>query len=443
MLTVKTANRHKTSDWLTATIEEVSEKVAMGPFGSSIKVDTFVPQGIPIISGQHLRGFRVDDKPGFNFITNEHAQRLSNANVVRGDVIFTHAGNIGNVSYIPATSMFERYIVSQRQFYVRCDTTKIIPEFLTLYFKSREGQHQLLANTSQVGVPSIAQPVSYLRTIVVPVPPLPEQRRIAHILGTLDDKIELNRGMNETLEEMARAVFKDWFVDFGPVRAKMEGREAYLPEEIWRLFPDRLVESELGLVPEGWGVRRVGDVIQVNPKRSLTRGAVAPYLAMANMPTKGHSPIEVVDRPFGSGMRYSNGDTLVARITPCLENGKTAYVDFLDDGQIGWGSTEYIVLRPEPPIPAQFAYCLARSADFRDFAVHNMSGTSGRQRVSGDAISGYQLVVPVDLGIPEAFGQLVEPLFAQASRNSRQSRTLAQKRDGLLPELVSGEVKHG
>ena len=90
--------------------------------------------------------------------------------------------------------------------------------------------------------------------------PLCEQRRIAHLLGTLDDKIELNRRMNETLEDMARAIFKDWFVDFGPVRAKMAGREPYLPEEIWRLFPERLVESELGEVPEGWGVKTVDDL---------------------------------------------------------------------------------------------------------------------------------------------------------------------------------------
>ena len=275
----------------------------------------------------------------------------------------------------------------------------------------------------------------------IKLPPLSEQRGIAHILGTLDDKIELNRRMNGTLEEMARAIFKDWFVDFGPVRAKMEGRDAYLPEEIWRLFPDRLVESELGEVPEGWGVKRLGEVCEINPRRSLKKGAVAPYLAMSNMPTKGHSPVNVVDRPFGSGMRYKNGDTLVARITPCLENGKTAYVDFLNDGQIGWGSTEYIVMRPDPPIPTWFAYCLARGGDFRDFAVHNMSGTSGRQRVSGDAISSYRLAVPVELGIPEAFGRLVEQLFVQAFQNSRQSRTLVDHRDAMLPRLVSGKVK--
>ena len=207
-------------EWPTATIEDISEKVAMGPFGSSIKVSTFVPDGVPIISGQHLHGVRVDDSPGFNFISYEHAQRLANANVRRGDVIFTHAGNIGQGAYIPAQSEFDRYVISQRQFYMRCKRSKAIPEFIALYFTSPEGQHQLLANSSQVGVPAIARPVTYLRTIEIPLPSLPEQRAIAHILGTLDDKIELNRRMNETLEAMARALFKSWFVDFDPVRAK-------------------------------------------------------------------------------------------------------------------------------------------------------------------------------------------------------------------------------
>ncbi len=222
---------HSKLKWPVSTIEEVSEKVAMGPFGSAIKVETFVPDGVPIISGKHLHGAKVDDTSGFNFITEEHAQKLANANVQRGDVVFTHAGNIGQVAYIPEHSEFSRYIISQRQFYMRCNRSKVIPEFLTAYFRSHEGKHKLLANTSQVGVPSIAQPVTYLRTIEIPVPPLPEQRAIAHILGTLDDKIELNRRMNETIETMAQTLFKSWFVDFDPVRAKMTLKQHHSPPQ--------------------------------------------------------------------------------------------------------------------------------------------------------------------------------------------------------------------
>ena len=235
----------------------------MGPFGSSIKVETFVPDGIPIISGQHLNGFRVQDSPGFNFISREHAKRLENSNVRRGDVIFTHAGNIGQVAYVPDDSAFERYVVSQRQFYLRCDEDQVLPEFITMYFKSPEGQHQLLANTSQVGVPAIARPVTYLRTIVVPLPPLEEQRAIARVLGALDDKIELNRRMSETLEEMARALFRSWFVDFDPVRAKAEGRPSGLPPDLDALFPASFEASELGEIPAGWEVTSVYESAEV------------------------------------------------------------------------------------------------------------------------------------------------------------------------------------
>ena len=281
-----------------------------------------------------------------------------------------------------------------------------------------------------------------LENIEAALPDLSEQRAIAHILGTLDDKIELNRRMNETLEEMARVLFKSWFVDFDPVRAKMEGRDTGLPPDVADLFPDRLVESELGEIPEGWEVVPLPEMIEVNPPRSLRKGEVAPYLDMANMPTRGHVPGTVIDRPFGSGMRFTNGDTLVARITPCLENGKTAYVDFLPHDRIGWGSTEYIVMRPMPPLPNEFAYCLARSAGFREFAIQNMTGTSGRQRVPAQVLSQFLFPSPSE-PIATRFGKVVQPLFTRASKAVRESRTLAALRDTLLPKLVSGELRVG
>jgi type I restriction enzyme S subunit len=156
--------------WEVKALGEVAERVAMGPFGSSIKVDTFVVEGIPVISGQHLWGIMLNDL-NYNFVTPEHADKLSNANVYRGDVVFTHAGSIGQVAWIPESSKYERYVISQRQFYMRCDLAKVCPSYVVYYFSSPEGQHKLLANTSSSGVPSISRPVTYLRSIQMPVPP--------------------------------------------------------------------------------------------------------------------------------------------------------------------------------------------------------------------------------------------------------------------------------
>ena len=155
--------------WEVRCIEDIAERVAMGPFGSSIKVSTFIDEGIPVISGQHLGGILLEDGE-YNFVTETHADNLANANVKRGDIVFTHAGSIGQACYVPPTSQFERYVISQRQFYMRCDTSKISPLFVVHFFKTPEGQHQLLANTSSTGVPSIARPVTYLRSIELCIP---------------------------------------------------------------------------------------------------------------------------------------------------------------------------------------------------------------------------------------------------------------------------------
>ncbi len=299
-------------------------------------------------------------------------------------------------------------------------------------------QLHTIAEHSTSAYPSI-RPADIER-LTLNLPPLSEQRAIAHILGALDDKIELNRRMNETLEAMARALFQSWFVDFDPVRAKMEDRDTGLPKSITALFPDRMSESELGLIPDEWKILPLPQLIEINPRRSLRKGEVAPYLDMANMPTKSHVPHAVVDRQFGSGMRFINGDTLVARITPCLENGKTAYVDFLQHDEIGWGSTEYIVMRPMPPLPNEFAYYLARSTRFREFAIQNMTGTSGRQRVPAAALSQFLLPAPPK-PIAESFGKFVRPLAKRVNEAESESRILATLRDTLLPKLISGEIR--
>lgn len=312
----------------------------------------------------------------------------------------------------------------------------VCPEFVYYWLEANKAELERHASGSTFRELS----GSSLKQIRIPLPKEFEQRAIAHILGTLDDKIELDRRMNETLESIARALFKSWFVDFGPVRAKAEGRDPGLPQPLADLFPARLVDSELGEIPDGWKVVPLPKAIEVNPIRSLRKGQVAPYLDMANMPTQGHTPDAVIDRPFGSGMRFVNGDTLVARITPCLENGKIAYVDFLQKGQVGWGSTEYIVLRPKPPLPEEFAYCLARTDSFREFAIQSMTGSSGRQRVPAESLTYYLLAV-APKEIAKAFGALLRPFFVRATAAVRESRNLASLRDTLLPKLISGELR--
>ena len=293
----------------------------------------------------------------------------------------------------------------------------------------------LISGTTQ---PLITQSAVKEQTILFPL--LPEQRAIAHILGTLDDKIELNRRMNETLEAMAQALFKSWFVDFDPVRAKAAGRDTGLPKEISDLFPDRFEESALGEIPRGWKVSTVGKSFELNPIERIQKGKITSYIEMASIPTVGSYPNTPIKRPFSSGSKFRNGDTLLARITPCLENGKTAFIQLLSDHEVGWGSTEFIVIRPREPFPKEFGYLYARDNAFRNHAIQSMCGTSGRQRVQEDSIAAFKIVEP-DSKILKFFGMLVQKWFQTIKLNSEQIFALTQTRELLLPKLLKGEIQ--
>lgn len=162
-------------EWNYLSIGEIAEKVAMGPFGSNIKVSTFVESGVPIISGNHLRGYFLEE-PSYNYITEAHAEKLKNSIVYPKDIVFTHAGNIGQVAMIPDGCEYPYYVLSQRQFYLRCNTMMVAPEYVLLFFHSKQGQHELLSYANQTGVPSIAQPASNLKKICLPIPPISEQK---------------------------------------------------------------------------------------------------------------------------------------------------------------------------------------------------------------------------------------------------------------------------
>jgi type I restriction enzyme S subunit len=417
-------------------IEEIAEVMGDAPFGSSLKNDDYTESGALVVQGKNIQG-RRSDWTDRRYVSSAKYGSLPRSHCFPGDLIFPKVGTIGKVGILTPCEGVSEYLLSTNTMRLRTDESKANRDYVYYFFSSTQVVNLILAINSKS-----VQPVfnfTTLKNFEIEIPPIAEQRAIGHILGRLDDKIELNRRINETLEAIARGIFKSWFVDFDPVRAKMEGREPGLPKDIADLFPDRFENSELGEIPGGWCIAALPEIIEINPPRLLKKGQVAPYLDMANMPTQGHSPDLVVERPFGSGMRFINGDTLVARITPCLENGKTALVDFLEDGQVGWGSTEYIVLRPKPLLPEEFAYCLARSDEFREFAIQSMTGTSGRQRVPPEALSHFLMIRPPN-ELAEIFGRTVKPLFTRAHTAAEESHTLAALREALLPKLLSGEI---
>ena len=393
--------------------------------------------GYPYVGIPQIKDGRID-LDGARCISHEHFREWTRrASPQPFDIVLSRRCNPGDTGFVSPD--FVEFALGQNLVLLRSNGEEVLKPFLRWLVRSPQWWTQV-SKYINVGAVFDSLKCVDIPGFRLPVPPLPDQRAIAHMLGTLDDKIELNRRMNATLEAMARALFRSWFVDFDPVRAKMGGRDTGLPKEVADLFPDRLVDSEQGEIPEGWPLVPLPELIEVNPSRALRRGRIAPYLDMANMPTRSHAPDSVVQRPFNSGMRFANGDALVARITPCLENGKTAYVDFLRDGETGWGSTEYIVMKSSPPLPGEFAYLLARSGRFREFAIQNMSGTSGRQRVPAAALAKFTIPAP-PAPVATAFGQAVSVFLRRARAAVDECRVLANCRDALLPKLVGGELR--
>lgn len=425
------------SDWRSLTLGEACKRgggdIQTGPFGSQLHASDYVTVGIPSIMPQNIGDNRINED-GIARIMPKDAERLSRYLVRPGDIVYSRRGDVERLALIRQEQ--DGWLCGTGCLRVRLGKNGPDPVFVSHYLGHPLVREWIVRHAHGATMPNLN--TSILSDCPLLLPPLPEQRAIAHILGTLNDKIELNRKQNETLEAMARALFKDWFVDFAPVRARMEEGEPYLPDEIWKLFPDRLDEDGK---PHGWRIVPASELIEFNPTEPLPKGTPAPYLDMASLPTAGAWPEEPVLRPFGSGMRFRNGDTLLARITPCLENGKTAFVQCLPDGTVGWGSTEFIVMRPKAPVPAEFGYLLARDVAFREHATRSMTGTSGRQRAQSDSVAAFKVAAPADTRVWEAFARLIAPIFQSIKANAEMSANLAILRDTLLPRLISGETR--
>jgi type I restriction enzyme S subunit len=442
-------------EWPRATMDELKavspNAIAMGPFGSRIRTENFVPVGVPVIRGNNLNAERFLDDD-FVYLTEEKANELRSANAFPLDIVVTHRGTLGQVGIIPPASKHPRYVVSQSQMKVTIDEGKADPFFVFYYLRSPEGQHQLLSNSSQTGVPAIASPTRALKSITVTYPPLPEQRAIAHVLRTLDDKIELNRRMNETLEVIARTTFKSWFLDFDPVRAKAEGRDAGLPGHIAALFPDSLEESELGEIPTGWNARRIEDVAE--------RVGMGPFGSSIKVETFVAEGVPVISGQHLHGFMMDDNtfNFITFDHAERLKNANVGRGDvvFTHAGNIGQAAyipensryERYVISQrqffmrcdPEQVTPSFIAlYFRSPAGQHQLLANASPSGVPSIARPV-TYLRSIQLIIPPKPLIG-AFEQLVQPMLLRFRWNLDESRALATLRDTLLPKLVSGELR--
>lgn len=380
-------------------LSEVITDIAAGPFGSNLKVSCFVDDGFPIIDGANLKGMKVTDNIT-KYVTEEKARSLHRSITKRNDVVVTISGTLGQIAYIPFDSKYEEYLCSQRQFRVTFDTTKVYVPYLVFYFHTYEGQNKILSFANQVGVPALSQPLKNFRQIEISIPTLKEQKKIASIIESINGKIERNTAINDNLEATAQAYFDSLFFD----------------------------ESEPNCT--------LADIALVNPVRPLAKGVEARYFEMATLPTNGCIPTGDFIKPYNGGVRFINGDTLIARITPCLENGKAAYINILEDNEVAFGSTEYIVFASKGNMPSSFYYFLIRNAKFVTFALQFMNGSSGRQRVSGEELASFPLCRPSCENL-EAFDKVASLVLEQMKDNTYEIQKLKQLQEVIAATISS------
>ena len=369
-------------------------------------------------------------------ITPKLADKLGNAIVHADDLVFPHRGSIGLVGIVPRNNT-ERYALSSSLMKLTCDRKLVEPLFLFYFFRSADGRHELLKNASTVGTPGIGQPLSSLRSIKVLIPPLAEQKAIAAVLGALDDKIELNRRMNTTLEATARALFQSWFVDFDPVRAKLDARPPTgLDPATSALFPDHLEDSPLGHIPNGWTAGRLGD-IGANSRRGIQPSEIAPntrYIALEHMPRRCIALgdwDESADVASGKSA-FKKGEILFGKLRPYFHKVGVAPFD-------GVCSTDILVLAPKSP--EWFGFLLGHASSDALVQFTDLASTGTKMpRTNWNDISSFKVALPPK-PIAAAFTKLIQPMLDRIHANLHQSRTLATLRDTLLPMLLSGELR--
>ena len=431
-------------EWKEYRISELVDEISMGPFGSNIKVDNFIDCGVPVLNGSNLQGFKLNED-SFNYVSQEKADSLGKANAHKGDVIITHRGTLGQIVYIPEDAKFDQYVISQSQFRLKLKWSLIRPDFLVYFFHTREGQHRILMNASQVGVPALARPTSTFKEICVPVPSIRVQNKIMEILKSIDDKIECNQRINDNLpwalwmthlilllfkrkndnlEQQAQALFKSWFVDFEPFKG------------------GEFVESEMGLIPKGWKVGLLSEIGEIvggsTPSKAKSQYYTSngiPWLTpkdLSNSPCKFTAKGEIDITKEG----YASCSTKI------MPKGTVLFSSRAPIGYVSIAKNEICTNQgfksvvPKEAGTAFIYYFLKTST--KD--IENKATGSTFKEASGALMKSLPTIIPTK-SVLYGFEQIMEPIFRKQETIEDESRRLAQLRDTLLPKLMSGELK--
>ena len=397
-------------EWKHYKMDELIEEISMGPFGSDVKKEFYVDNGVPILNGSNLQGFKLQED-SFGYLTKEKADSLKKCNAHRGDIIVTHRGTLGQIVYVPVNSKYDRYVISQSQFRFRCKADFVDVQYLVYYFHTREGQYKILANASQVGVPALARATSTFRLIDIKLPPLDDQRRIASILSSLDRKIELNNKINADLEEMAQAIFKNWFVDFEPFKN------------------GKFVDSELGMIPEGWKVGTLFDIAEIfDKKRKPLSGNVREKMDKIYPYYGATSCMDYVDDYIFDGIY-----TLIGEDGSVVKENGLPYMQYVW-GKM-WVNNHAHILQGKNGYSTEMIHALLSITNIKFLvtgAVQAKLSQGNMQKI---------LVAIPPKNVLDEIRPVIDNLYSKIRINTDENSRLSLLRDTLLPRLMSGELE--
>ncbi len=396
------------SGWRECKLSDVALKFAMGPFGSNIKAENFTNTGVPVIRGTNLNYYRYVDGE-FVYLTEEKANQLKSSNCFPGDIVITHRGTLGQVSLIPF-GKHDRYVVSQSGMKVTVNPNFLDSNFLLYFFKSNIGQNELLQHESQVGVPSISNPLTSLKSVSLNLPPIEEQKAIASVLSSLDDKIDLLHRQNKTLEALAETLFRQWFVE--------EAQDDWKEVQITDLF-------------------EVRDGTHDSPKQSVTGKPLITSKHILNGKLDIANAYLISEDDFSKinqRSKVDTGDILFSMI------GTIGLIYFEQSLVINYAIKNIGLFKTsQNPDWSFYTYSWLKSFIGRQFIDEHKSGSTQEYVALGSMRSIVFQKPPIDILIE--FNKLVPLYFTRIKFNHIQIQTLETLRDTLLPKLMSGEVR--